>query len=70
MFNDIKSIQQWCFLFVIIKFMKKTIKDLGKAGGKGIGYFKAGVYYCFIPIVIGMGLKTVDLSRFLQPQTL
>lgn len=46
--------------------MKKTVRDLEKAGGQGIKYFKAGVYYLFVPIVIGMGLKTVDLSRYFQ----
>lgn len=47
--------------------MQKTIRDLEKAGGKGVSYFKLGLYYLFVPVVVGMGLKTVDFSRFFQP---
>ena len=46
--------------------MKKTVRDLEKMGGKGVNYVKAGLYYLFVPLVIGMGLRTVDLSRFMQ----
>ena len=46
--------------------MKKTVRDLEKASGKGVNYFKKGVYYLFVPLVVAMGLKTVDMSRFMQ----
>ena len=46
--------------------MKKTVRDLEKMGGKGVNYVKTGLYYLFVPLVIGMGLRTVDLSRFMQ----
>ena len=50
--------------------MKKTIKDIEKASGKGISYFKFGLYYLFVPIVVGIGLKTADLGRFFQPEAI
>ena len=46
--------------------MKKTMRDLEKAGNKSVTYFKKGVYYLFVPLVIGMGIKTIDFSRFMQ----
>lgn len=57
---------------IIIKkiIMQKTIRDLEKAGTKGISYFKFGLYYLFVPVVVGMGLKTVDFSRFFQSDVL
>ena len=50
--------------------MKKTIKDIEKAGGKGMSYFKFGLYYLFVPLVVGAGLKTVDFGRFFQPESI
>lgn len=47
--------------------MKKTIRDIEKIGGKGVSYFKAGLYYLFVPLVVGLGIKTIDFSRLLQP---
>ena len=46
--------------------MKKTVRDLEKMSGKGVSYLKAGLYYLFVPTVIGLGLSTVDLSKFFQ----
>jgi thiamine monophosphate synthase len=40
--------------------MKKTIKDLEKAGLGAVGWFKAGVYYLFVPIVVIAGLRSVN----------
>lgn len=48
--------------------MKKTIRDIEKMSGKGASYFKAGLYYLFVPVVVGLGLKTIDLSRFFQAE--
>ena len=50
--------------------MKKTVRDIEKMSGKGVGYLKTGLYYLFVPLVIGMGLKTVDLSKFIQQPAL
>ena len=46
--------------------MKKTVRDLEKMSGKGVNYLKAGLYYLFVPTVIGLGLATVDIGRFMQ----
>ena len=50
--------------------MKKTIKDIEKLSGKGISLLKAGLYYLSVPIVVGIGLKTIDFARFFQPEAL
>ena len=57
-------------LIILIIKMKKTVRDLEKMSGKGVGYLKTGLYYLFVPLVIGMGLRTVDLSRFIQQPAL
>ena len=43
--------------------MKKTVKDPSKLSSQGISYLKAGIYYLTVPVVLGLGLKTVDISR-------
>jgi hypothetical protein len=47
--------------------MKKTVKDLSKMSSQGISYLKAGIYYLTVPVVIGLGLKTIDFSRIFAP---
>lgn len=44
--------------------MKKTVKDLEKAGASSIKWLKAGLYYLYLPAVILIGLKTVNWSMF------
>ena len=46
--------------------MKKTVRDLEKMGGTSVSYLKKGIYYLFVPTVIALGVKTVDLSRLTQ----
>ena len=45
--------------------MKKTVRDLNKLTSQGVSYLKAGLYYLAVPIVLGLGLKTMDLQRML-----
>lgn len=47
--------------------MKKTVKDISKLTSQGVSYLKAGVYYLAVPIVLGLGLQTVDFSRMFAP---
>jgi len=44
--------------------MKKTVRDLEKAGSNGIKWLKAGTYYLYLPTVIFMGLRTVKWEAF------
>ena len=46
--------------------MKKTLKDLNKLGSQGVSYLKAGIYYLAIPVVIGLGLKTMDFTNIFK----
>lgn len=39
--------------------MKKTVRDLEKAGSSSVKWFKSGVYYLYLPAVLILGLKTV-----------
>lgn len=41
--------------------MKRTIKDIEKLSEGGVKWLKAGLYYIYLPIVIVIGLKTVNL---------
>ena len=43
--------------------MKKTIKDIEKLSDGSIKWFKKGLYYAFFPIVLIVGLKTVDWEK-------
>lgn len=45
--------------------MKKTIKDLEKATSTAVSWLKAAVYYLAMPVVLGLGLKTVDWSKMM-----
>ena len=44
--------------------MKKTVKDLEKAGSNSVKWAKAGIYYFYLPVVIVLGLKTVKWEMF------
>jgi hypothetical protein len=46
--------------------MKKTVRDIEKMSGKGVGYLKTGLYYLFVPVVIGLGIKSINFSKFMQ----
>ena len=48
--------------------MKRTVKDVEKLGESSIKYIKMGLYYLTIPIVVAVGVKTVDFFRLVQPQ--
>ncbi len=48
--------------------MKKTIKDIEKYGTTTYNYLKTGIYYLFIPVVVGMGLKSIDFTKIFAPQ--
>jgi hypothetical protein len=47
--------------------MKRTIKDIEKVGSQGMTYLKAGIYYLFVPILIGYGIKSIDFTRLIAP---
>jgi len=47
--------------------MKKTVKDINKLTTQGISYLKAGVYYLTVPIVLGLGLQSLDFARMFAP---
>lgn len=44
--------------------MKKTVRDLEKAGASSIKWLKAGLYYLYLPAVVLIGLRTVDWGMF------
>jgi hypothetical protein len=46
-----------------VLLMKKTVKDLNKLTSQGVSYLKAGIYYLAVPVIFGLGLKTMDLQR-------
>lgn len=43
--------------------MKKTRRDIEKAGTASFKWVKTGIYYIFIPIVVAVGLKTVSFGK-------
>jgi hypothetical protein len=47
--------------------MKKTLKDIEKLRDSGIKWLKSGLYYLYLPLVLVVGLKTVNLENFLGP---
>jgi hypothetical protein len=51
--------------------MKKTIRDIEKAGGESVKWFKTGVYYLYLPTVLFLGLRSVNWAAlFNQAQPL
>ena len=46
--------------------MKKTIKDLEKAGSNATSWFKTGVYYLYLPAVILLGARTINWSGLIS----
>ena len=46
--------------------MKKTVRDLQKAGDSSIKWVKAGAYYLYLPTVLILGLRTVKWEIFLN----
>ena len=51
--------------------MKKTVRDLEKAGSNSIKWLEAGTYYLYLPVVLVLGLKTVKWEAFFsQPPSL
>jgi len=44
--------------------MKKTIKDLEKAGASAVSWFKYAVYYLYLPAVLVLGASTINWSNF------
>ena len=46
--------------------MKKTIKDLEKVGSSAVSWFKAGVYWLYLPAVLILGAKTVNWSAMIS----
>jgi hypothetical protein len=45
--------------------MKKTIKDLEKLSESSVKWAKTGLYYFFLPVVIVVGLKTVNWENII-----
>ena len=48
--------------------MQKTVQDIKKLAGQGQKVFKGFFYYAYIPVVVILGLKTVDWANFSNPQ--
>jgi hypothetical protein len=48
--------------------MQKTVQDIKKLAGHGQKAFKGFFYYAYIPVVVILGLKTVDWANFSNPQ--
>jgi hypothetical protein len=46
--------------------MKKTLKDINKLAAQGVSYLKAGIYYLAIPVVFGLGLKTMNWENIFR----
>lgn len=44
--------------------MKKTVRDLEKAGSSSIKWLKAGTYYLYLPVLLALGLRTVKWEAF------
>lgn len=40
--------------------MKKTVRDLEKAGAASMSWIKFGLYYLYLPAVLALGLKNVN----------
>lgn len=47
--------------------MKRTVKDVEKLSTNSIKYLKLGLYYLSLPVVVAVGLKTIDFMRWTQP---
>ena len=41
--------------------------NINKLTTQGISYLKAGVYYLTVPIVLGLGLQSIDFTRIFTP---
>ncbi len=52
----------------VIKKMQKTIQDIKKLGNQGTKVAKGFFYYAYIPVVVILGLRTVDWQNFINPQ--
>lgn len=48
--------------------MQRTINDISKFGNKSIHYGKKAIYYGYIPLIIALGLKTVNLGAMFGEQ--
>jgi hypothetical protein len=48
--------------------MRRTVKDVEKLGGKSFKYIKMGLYYLTIPVVVAVGVHSIDFLRWTQPQ--
>jgi hypothetical protein len=48
--------------------MKKTIQDLSKIGSTTVNIAKKIAYYGYIPLIIVLGLRTIDFNAMMaQP---
>lgn len=48
--------------------MNRTINDLKKLNNQGQKVFKSFFYYGYIPVILFLGIKTVDWQQFSNPQ--
>lgn len=51
-----------------IEKMQKTVQDIKKLSNQGQKVFKGLFYYAYIPVILVLGLKTVNWSNFTNPQ--
>lgn len=47
--------------------MKKTVKDIEKIGESGVKWLKASLYYIYLPVVLIVGLKTLNMDSLRGP---
>lgn len=47
--------------------MKRTVKDIEKIGNSTVQIVKRGLYYLSVPVVIVVGLRSIDIARWFQP---
>jgi hypothetical protein len=43
--------------------MKKTLKDIEKIGNSTVSWIKTGIYYLYLPVVLIVGIKTVNWEQ-------
>ena len=46
--------------------MKKTVRDIQKAGDSSVKWLKTGAYYLYLPTVLILGFRTVKWDMFLS----
>ena len=48
--------------------MQKTVQDIKKLSNQGQKTLKGFLYYAYIPVIVYLGIRTVDWQSFSNPQ--